>query len=121
MENNIDNDSDCKKIIDRKDYYEILGLGKNATEDEIRKSYKKLAIKFHPDKNKSILAEEAFKKISHSFNILSNKEKKANYDKYGTEDEVMSSRNHFNFDHEDIDPFVKKIFLINFLLKLGSF
>jgi DnaJ-class molecular chaperone len=112
MENNNVNeiDYDCKKIIERKDYYEILDLGKNASEEEIRKSYKKLAIKFHPDKNKSKLAEEAFKKISHSFHVLSNKEKKSNYDKYGTEDEVIASRSRNNFKynyHNDIDPFVK--------------
>ena len=102
MENN---NLECKKIIDKKDYYEILGLRNYASEDEIRKSYKKLAMKFHPDKNKSTLAEEAFKKISHSFNVLSNKEKRTNYDKYGTEDEVIT-KNPFN-QSDNIDPFVR--------------
>lgn len=111
MENNneIDIDYDCKKIIEKKDYYEILGLNKSASEEEIRKAYKKLAIKFHPDKNKSKLAEDAFKKISHSFNILSNKEKKSTYDKYGTEDENLVRQNFKYNMHNDIDPFVKKI------------
>ena len=59
------------------------------SDEQIRKSYKKLAIKFHPDKNKSLLAEEAFKKVSHSFNVLSNKDKKANYDKHGTKEDVI--------------------------------
>lgn len=120
MENN--NDLECKKIIEKKDYYEILGLKRDASEDEIRKSYKKLAIRFHPDKNKSNLAEDAFKKISHSFNVLSNKDKKANYDKYGTEEEVIS-RNPFNsHGQDDIDPFVNylindRIFSICFLVR----
>jgi curved DNA-binding protein CbpA len=135
MENNNDKDKyiyidyDCKKIIEKKDYYDILGLGKNASDNEIRNSYKKLAIKFHPDKNKSKLAEDAFKKISHSFYVLSNKEKKSNYDKYGTEEEVIISRNnlknnfykdnnYFNDIDIDIDPFVKykiTIYIIIFI------
>ena len=102
MENN--NDLECKKIIQFKDYYEILGVTNEASDVQIRKSYKKLAIKFHPDKNKSAFAEEAFKKVSHSFNVLSNKDKKANYDRFGTEDEVIT-RNPFHHN-EDIDPFV---------------
>lgn len=114
MDKDNDNDIECKKIIERKDYYEILGLKNNASEDEIRKAYKKLAIKFHPDKNKSNYAEEAFKKISHSFNVLSNKEKRSNYDKFGTEDENLA-RNPFN--KSDVDPFVKNIkYLINIFL-----
>jgi DnaJ-class molecular chaperone len=105
MDNN--NDLECKKIINTKDYYEILGLDKNANDDEIRRAYKKLAIKYHPDKNKSNFAADAFKKVSHAFSVLSNPEKKANYDKYGTEEEIIERTNsgHFKY-HDDMDPFV---------------
>lgn len=114
MNSNHENNDDfeCKNIIHKKDYYEILGLKKNASEDEIRKSYKKLAIKFHPDKNKSEYASEAFKKVSHSFSVLSNKEKKTNYDKYGTEEEILDNTRANNYYTDDIDPFVIFHFLI---------
>lgn len=103
-ENNYD--IECKNILNKKDYYDILGLNKDASEDDIRRSYKKLAIKFHPDKNKSNLASEAFKKVSHSFTVLSNKEKKANYDKYGTEEEIVDTSHPHNFNTDEMDPFV---------------
>lgn len=99
-------DNECMKIINKKDYYDVLGIDKAAAEEDIRRAYKKLAIKFHPDKNKSTHASEAFKKVSHAFSVLSNKEKKANYDKYGTEEEIIqrSSRNQYG---DDVDPFVR--------------
>lgn len=92
-------DQECKEVINKKDYYQILNLSNSASEEEIRKSYKRLAMKFHPDKNGSSLASEAFKKVSHAFSVLSHKEKKANYDKYGTE-EVQREQ------YDDTDPFV---------------
>ena len=54
----------CKEIIGKKDYYEILGVGKTADENESKKAYKKLALKFHPDKNRAPQATDAFKKVS---------------------------------------------------------
>jgi DnaJ-class molecular chaperone len=76
----------CKEIIAKKDYYEILGLTKSAGEDEIKKAYRKLALKFHPDKNKAPQADEAFKKISAAFACLSNPDKRRIYDEHGTEE-----------------------------------
>lgn len=68
-----------------KDYYNILGVSKTATDDEIKKAYRKMALKYHPDKNKSPGAEEKFKEIAEAFEVLSNKDKRAIYDKYGEE------------------------------------
>lgn len=68
-----------------KDYYKILGLSKNATEDDIKKAYKKLALKYHPDKNKSPEAEEKFKEIAEAYEVLSDKKKRDVYDQFGEE------------------------------------
>jgi len=65
------------------DYYEILGVGKNATQDEIKKAYRKLALKWHPDKNKSKEAESKFKEINKAYEVLSDPKKRARYDQYG--------------------------------------
>ncbi|QJG66977.1 DnaJ domain-containing protein [Mycoplasma phocoenae] len=67
----------------KKDYYEVLGIQKNATEKEIKTAYRKLAMKYHPDRNKEADAEEKFKEVSEAYEILSNAEKRAQYDKYG--------------------------------------
>lgn len=67
-----------------KDYYEILGVNKGASADEIKKAYRKLALKYHPDKNRGNKdAEEKFKEVSHAYEILSNTDKRAQYDKFG--------------------------------------
>ncbi len=69
-----------------KDYYELLGVSRNASIDEIKKAYKKLALKYHPDRNPGNKeAEEKFKEITAAYEVLSNPEKKANYDSYGHE------------------------------------
>ena len=97
-------DRECKTIIDKKDLYDVLGVQKNASEDEIRRSYKKMAVKFHPDKNNSNFSADAFKKISHAFSVLSNKEKKQRYDTFGTDEDVGMQQGS-NFGRGD-DPFV---------------
>ena len=68
-----------------KDYYKILGIAKGASEDDVRKAYRKMALKFHPDKNKSAGAEEKFKEIAEAYEVLSDKRKRDVYDKYGEE------------------------------------
>lgn len=54
-----------------KDYYAILGVSRKATDDEIKKAYRKLALKYHPDKNKSPGAEEKFKEVAEAYEVLS--------------------------------------------------
>ena len=80
-------DEACEKIINNKDYYDILGITKQTSNDDIKKAYKKLAIKFHPDKNKSPKAEEAFKKIATAYQTLTDPKKRELFDKYGSEEE----------------------------------
>ena len=71
----------------KKDYYEILEVPKSATDDQIKKAYRKLALKWHPDKNPDNIqqAEERFKEIGEAFAVLSDKDKRTLYDKYGHE------------------------------------
>ena len=80
------------------DYYSLLGVNKNASDEEIKKSYKKLAMKFHPDRNKDNKeqAEQKFKEISNAYNILSNKQKKHIYDQFGEEGLQGSGGSNFN-------------------------
>jgi molecular chaperone DnaJ len=67
----------------KRDYYEVLGVSKNVTENEIRTKFRKLALKYHPDKNKSPGAAERFKEISEAYAVLSDKDKRRIYDLYG--------------------------------------
>ena len=85
----------------KKDYYEVLGVKKEATADEIRKAYKKLAIKWHPDKNPDNKeeAENKFKEISEAYSVLSDPEKRKEYDLKGND------INFQGFDFNDFDPF----------------
>ena len=70
----------------KRDYYEILGVQKNSSEDEIKQAYRKLALKYHPDKNKgNAEAEEKFKEATEAYEILRDPKKRAQYDKFGHE------------------------------------
>ena len=71
-------------MADKRDYYEVLGVSKNASDDEIKKAYRKLAIKYHPDKNPGDKEAEAkFKEINEAHDVLSDKQKRARYDQFG--------------------------------------
>ena len=68
----------------KRDYYEVLGVEKNASDAEIKKAYRKLAMKYHPDQNPGDkTAEEKFKEINEAYEVLSDADKKARYDQYG--------------------------------------
>jgi molecular chaperone DnaJ len=68
----------------KRDYYEVLGVNKSASADQIKSAYRKLAVKYHPDKNKDDKgAEEKFKEASEAYHVLSNSERKQNYDNFG--------------------------------------
>ncbi|MDG1190180.1 MAG: DnaJ domain-containing protein, partial [Flavobacteriales bacterium] len=68
----------------KRDYYEVLGVSKSASQSEIKKAYRKMAIKYHPDKNPDDkAAEEKFKEAAEAYDVLSNTEKKQRYDQFG--------------------------------------
>lgn len=95
-----------KRIKRCKDYYETLGVSKEASEEDLKKAYRKLALKFHPDKNHAPGATEAFKAIGNAYAVLSNPEKRRQYDVYGEEKAHPTHRHrtyHRNFE-ADISP-----------------
>ena len=94
------------------DYYEILEISKTATEVEIKKAYRKLAMKYHPDKNPGDKeAEEKFKQINEAYEVLSDPEKRARYDRYGKEGLNGFSSGGFNgFNFDDIFDAFNDIF-----------
>ena len=69
----------------KRDYYEILGVDRSVTEEDLKKAYRKLAVKWHPDKNPDdrARAEERFKEISEAYQILCDAERRAQYDRFG--------------------------------------
>jgi molecular chaperone DnaJ len=67
----------------KRDYYEVLGVSRNASKDEIKNAYRKLALQYHPDRNKAPESEEKFKEISEAYAVLSDDEKRQQYDQFG--------------------------------------
>lgn len=84
----------------KRDYYEVLGISKNASESEIKKAFRKKAMEFHPDRNKSADAEEKFKEVNEAYEVLSDPSKKATYDQFGHE-----GLNSQGFHSDGFDPF----------------
>jgi len=70
-------------MAEKRDYYEVLGISKGASEDEIKKAFRTLAKKYHPDVNKEPDAEAKFKEINEAYEVLSDPQKKAAYDQFG--------------------------------------
>ena len=69
--------------VSKRDYYEVLGLGKDASQDEIKKAYRKMARQYHPDVNKAADAEDKFKEVKEAYDVLSDDQKRAQYDQFG--------------------------------------
>ena len=98
--------------------YKILGVGKEASEDEIKKAYRKLAMKYHPDKNRDEHAENMFKRVAEAYETLSDPVKKAQFDKNSySSDEILRkehgydlSRNHFRSFSNDLFNLFTPIF-----------
>jgi molecular chaperone DnaJ len=67
----------------KRDYYEVLGVSKGASDEEIKKAFRKLALEFHPDRNKAEGAVEKFKEVNEAYQVLTDSEKRANYDRFG--------------------------------------
>ena len=98
----------------KRDYYEILGVNKSASKDEIKKAYRKLALKHHPDKKiKEIKpSEEKFKEASEAYHVLSDDKRKSNYDQFGhAAFEGGGSQGFGNFDFGSSFLISLKIFL----------
>ena len=89
----------------KRDYYEILGVPRDAAADAIKKAYRKLAIQLHPDRNKAADAEEKFKELSEAYAVLSDDQKRARYDQFGhagIDSQYSSEDLYRNVDFEDI-------------------
>lgn len=96
-----------------KDYYEVLGVSRNASKEEIRQAYKKLAKKYHPDLNKSAGAAEKFKEINEAASLLADDKKRAQYDQFGTAEGIdfggFDFRD-FSFSDFDFDEIFDRFF-----------
>ncbi|GIL51849.1 hypothetical protein Vafri_7770 [Volvox africanus] len=79
------------QVLKAKDFYEVLGVSRDATDDDIKKAYRKLALKLHPDKNKALHSDEAFKGVSKAFNCLLDADKRAYYDRTGFESSAAAA------------------------------
>lgn len=89
------------------DYYQVLGIDKSADSETIKKAYRKMAMKYHPDRNKNnVEAENKFKDVQKAYDVLSNPEKKSNYDRYGNEEGGFDF-NGFGFDF-DFDTYERE-------------
>ena len=91
------------------DYYEILGVGKNADENELKTAFRNLARKYHPDINKDPGAEEKFKEINEAYQILSDPDKRAAYDRYGKAG-VSGMGNGFDYSQVDLSDILGDLF-----------
>lgn len=103
-------------MTNKRDYYEVLGLDKQATEEQIKKAYRKLALKWHPDKNPNNReeSENKFKEISEAYAVLSDPEKRKRYDMVGFEEAGMTGTDfdfsHFTFNFSEAEDLFRHFF-----------
>ncbi|KAM9373222.1 dnaJ homolog subfamily C member 18 [Phaethornis superciliosus] len=100
-----------------RNYYEILGVERDASEEDLKKAYRKLALKFHPDKNRAPGATEAFKAIGNAFAVLSNPEKRLRYDEFGSDQEhgsTSQARHYHCYTEFEADITPEEIFNVFF-------
>lgn len=83
-----------------KDYYQTLGLARGASDDEIKRAYRRQALRYHPDKNKEPGAEEKFKEIAEAYDVLSDPRKREIFDRYGEEGTLAPGRGDPPFDRQ---------------------
>ena len=99
----------------KRDYYETLEVSRGASENELKKAFKKKAMKYHPDRNQGDkVSEEKFKKVSEAYAVLSDEEKKSNYDLYGDPDYASQA-----FSEGSVDDFFRgfsDFFVLNRLI-----
>ena len=104
----------CKleeQVAEKRDYYEILGVGKSADENQIKKAYWKLAKKYHPDVNPGDQeAEDKFKEANEAYEVLSDKEKRSRYDQFGHAGVDPNSFSGQGFSHFDLNDIFSSIF-----------
>ncbi len=86
----------------KEDYYDVLGVGRDASQEEIKKAYRRLAFQYHPDRNKDRDAEERFKQINEAYEVLSNPGKRTTYDRYGHAGAPPFGRGFDGFDFGDL-------------------
>ncbi len=92
--------------MDKRDYYEVLGVDRNAGDADVKKAYRKLALKYHPDKNKGdSAAEEKFKEVGEAYSVLSDSQKRAQYDRFGHAATTGAAGHGYGGFSADIDPF----------------
>ncbi len=93
-----------KRVKQCKDLYQVLCLDRGAGAEEVKKAYKKMAMKLHPDKNSAPGADEAFKELARAFSVLSDPHKKAAYDQFGDESDGPQQQFTRRHHQEDFDP-----------------
>ena len=82
----------------KQDYYEVLGVPRNASEEVVRKSFRKLAMEYHPDRNKDDGASQKFQEINEAYQVLSDPQKRAQYDRFGHTDGMDTGRGFDGFE-----------------------
>ena len=103
-------------MANKRDYYEVLGVDKTASADEIKSAYRKLALKWHPDRwvngsdAEKKTAEENFKEAAEAYSVLSDPDKKARYDQFGFAGDQMGGAGGFDFGGFDISDILRNVF-----------